>query len=122
MSPEGIVAIIISVITGSFGVIGIYIANRNKQETAAISKVLGNTKTPVDSLDQVLKALQDEMRQSNHRHTLEIERLEARHISEIAAIEARHTRERDYLQGEIDELRDQLDERDGIKVAHELKK
>lgn len=71
MSNESITAIIIAVIGGGFGVWSAWVSNKNQKATRDITSVLSNTKTPVDSLDQVVRLLQEELNRTNKAHETE---------------------------------------------------
>lgn len=67
------------------GVWAAYISNKSQKATRDITTVLNNTKTPVDSLDQIVRLLQEELNRTNERHD----------------------REREYFNGEITRIRNE---------------
>lgn len=110
MSNESIVAIMVAVIGGSFGVWSAWVSNRNQKATRDITSVLSNTKTPVDSLDQVVRLLQEELNRTNTRHDREREFFN----QEFERIRIERQRDREEwertefkMQSEIDKLIDE---------------
>lgn len=71
MVDSSIAAILVAVVGGGFGVWSAFISSKNQKATKGITNVLENTKAPVDSLDQVIKVLQDELSKANNRHEVE---------------------------------------------------
>lgn len=107
MIEANVAAILIAVIGGGFGVWSSYVSSKNQKATKNITDVLTNTKTPVDSLDQVVRLLQEELTRANKQH--DDERNFFR--DEIARVRNEHRRDREdweaaekTLQNEIDEL------------------
>jgi chromosome segregation ATPase len=106
----GLVAIIVSIIGGGFTLFGLVVSNRNKKATKGITDILANTKEPVDSLDQVIKVLQDELAKANTRHEAERKFF----TEEIARVRDQNREDRVQfeeiereLRGEISQLKDE---------------
>lgn len=117
MSAESITAIIIAFIGGLTAVWAAYVSNRNSKATRDITQVLNNTKTPVDSLDQVVRLLQEELNRTNQRHdqereffNQELNRLRAEHASDRQEWERSEFKMQAEIDKLIDERNDYLDE------------
>lgn len=111
MIDPTVASIVIAVIGMAGGVWAAYISNHNQKATKNITAVLANTKTPVDSLDQVIRVLQEELAQALKRHdkerqffTQEINRLRDDNTLDRKNWE----RERVLLLEQIEQLRKQL--------------
>lgn len=106
LNPE-ISSIIIAVIGLIAAVWSAYISKRNQKATRDITNVLQNTKTPVDSLDQVVRLLQEELNRTTKRHDQE----RIFFNQEISRLRKEHQLDREdwersefKLQAEIDKL------------------
>lgn len=100
-------SIVIAVIGMIGGVWAAYISNRNQKDNKTIKEVLSNTKTPVDSLDQIVRLLQEELNRTNDRH----DRERVFFNDEIARLRAENQIDRENweksefkMQAEIDKL------------------
>lgn len=105
---DPVIASIIIAVIGMIGAVwAAYVSNKNQKATRDITAVLNNTKTPVDSLDQVVRLLQEELTRTNTRHDREREYFN----QEIVRVRAEHRldqeeweKERFKMQSEIDKL------------------
>lgn len=86
MLTDNVTAIVVAAIGAIGGVYAVVLSRRSDKSSKTITKILSNTKSPVESLDQVILVLQ----------------------RELAAVEKRRETERDYMQAEIEELREEL--------------
>lgn len=107
MLDPSVASVVVAIIGGAFGVYAAFVSNRNQKATRSITEVLSNTKTPVDSLDQVVRLLQEELNRTTKRHDQEREYFN----SEVARLRAEHEHDREEwdkiefkLQAEIDKL------------------
>jgi acetyl-CoA carboxylase carboxyltransferase component len=105
MIDQQIAAIIIATIGGAFAVWSAYVSNKNQKATKNITTVLNNTKTPVDSLDQVIKVLQDELLKSNKRHELE----RAFFVKELERLRTENAKDRLDWQMNEQKMQDEID-------------
>ncbi len=105
---DGVTAsIVIAIIGGLCAVWAAWVSNKSDKRTRDITAVLNNTKTPVDSLDQVVRLLQEELNRTNQRHDTERKYFEG----EIVRIRREHKLDREEweasefkMQAEIEKL------------------
>lgn len=104
MDGASIATIIVAIIGGAFGLWAAFISRGTQKSTKTIKDVLANTKSPVDSLDRVIKAMQDEFKYSAERHEKEIRYLDTQ-VGELQEMLKHCQHERSGLTVELESLR-----------------
>lgn len=97
-------AIIIALIGGYFGIRASRVAHKNEKRTQNITDVLANTKSPVDSLDQVIKIMQDEFAEASTRHATEI-KYQQTQLDELKEMLGHCQHERSNLSVELEKMK-----------------
>ena len=123
MMDASTAAVLVAIIGGAFGVWSAYVSSKSQKATKKITSVLANTKGPVDSLDQVIKVLQDEITQTNQRREeerkyfeQELTRLRAENEADRKAWEAAEFKMQATVDKLVDERISLLDQIRDLKV------
>lgn len=103
MDTASLAAIIIAVIGMAGTVWAAKVSNSNQKDTKTIKEVLSNTKNPVESLDQVIKSMQDEMQERDKRQQSEIKYF-INQVEDLRAALSHCQHERSNLTTELEEV------------------
>lgn len=104
ISQNDLVAIVIAVIGAAAGVWSAYVARSNRRDMQPLKQVINNSKSPVETLDGVIKSLQEEMRDRDKRHTADLKYLDTRLEEALQAL-AHCQHERSSLTIELEDVK-----------------